>query len=139
MRLVKQTRPVKQIRVKFALLISAFVASTFAAPKASNELTCTICVDVITDLDNFITDATTEEQIVAFSRRSATVSAASWALQLWRRSAMPCSRTTFLRSSTTSSTRILILRPSVPPSVLVHESIFSKTRRFRNKQFYDIQ
>merc|ERR1711970_1615845 len=48
---------------------------------------------------------------------------ASWALQLWRQSATPCSRTTFLRSSTTSSTRILILRPSVPPSVLVHESI----------------
>jgi len=52
--------------MKFALLISALVASTFAAPKATNELTCTICVDVITDLDNFITDATTEDQIVAF-------------------------------------------------------------------------
>merc|ERR1712173_512084 len=61
MGLVKQTKPVKQIRMKFALLISAF-----AAPKATNQLTCTICVDVITDLDNFITDATTEDQIVAF-------------------------------------------------------------------------
>merc|ERR1719264_906193 len=59
-------RPVKQIRMKFALLISALVASTFAAPKATNDLTCTICVDVITDLDNFITDATTEDQIMAF-------------------------------------------------------------------------
>ena len=52
--------------MKFALLISAFVASTFAAPKTSNELSCTICVDVITDIDNFITDATTEDQIVQF-------------------------------------------------------------------------
>merc|ERR1712130_635182 len=34
--------------------------------KTTNELTCNICVDVITDLDNFITDATTEDQIIAF-------------------------------------------------------------------------
>merc|ERR1712233_134582 len=53
-------------RMKFALLISAFVASALAAPKTTNELTCNICVDVITDLDNFITDATTEDQIIAF-------------------------------------------------------------------------
>ena len=59
-------QPDKEIRMKFALLISAFVASTFAAPKTSNELSCTICVDVITDIDNFITDATTEDQIVQF-------------------------------------------------------------------------
>merc|ERR1719158_2512532 len=43
----------------FALLISAFVASAIAAPKTTNELTCNICVD-------FITDATTEDQIIAF-------------------------------------------------------------------------
>merc|ERR1712060_627893 len=55
------TRADKEIRMKFALLISAFVA-----PKTSNELSCTICVDVITDIDNFITDATTEDQIVQF-------------------------------------------------------------------------
>merc|ERR1712158_258771 len=54
-------RPVKKIKMKFAL-----VASTFAAPKASNQLTCNICVDVITDIDNFITDTTTEDQIIAF-------------------------------------------------------------------------
>merc|ERR1712221_45975 len=52
-------RPVKQIKMKFALLISALVASTFAAPKANNDLTCSICVDVITDM-------TTEDQIIAF-------------------------------------------------------------------------
>merc|ERR1719209_896272 len=48
--------------MKFALLLSAFVASTFAAPKASNQLTCNICVDII----EFITDTTTEDQIIAF-------------------------------------------------------------------------
>merc|ERR1712110_685275 len=47
------TRAAKEIRMKFALLISAFVASTFAAPKTSNELSCTICVDVITDIVQF--------------------------------------------------------------------------------------
>merc|ERR1712117_894323 len=35
-------------------------------PKTKNELTCTICVDVITDIDDFITDTTTEDQIVQF-------------------------------------------------------------------------
>merc|ERR1712047_14317 len=59
-------QPTKKFRMKFALLISALVASALAAPKAKNELTCTICVDVITDIDNFITDTTTEDQIVQF-------------------------------------------------------------------------
>merc|ERR1711862_815378 len=31
-----------------------------------NDLTCSICVDVVTDLDNFITSDTTEQQIVDF-------------------------------------------------------------------------
>merc|ERR1712117_998653 len=48
-----------KFRMKFALLISALVASALAAPKTKNELTCTICV-------NFITDTTTEDQIVQF-------------------------------------------------------------------------
>merc|ERR1711990_544183 len=54
-----QVKSPKQIRMKFALLLSALVASTFSAPKASNQLTCNICVDIITDM-------TTEDQIVAF-------------------------------------------------------------------------
>jgi len=35
-------------------------------PQLTNQLTCNICVDVITDIDNFITDTTTEDQIIAF-------------------------------------------------------------------------
>merc|ERR1712223_1730520 len=61
-----QQTTTKKVRMKFALLISAIVASALAAPKTKNELTCTICVDVITDIDNFITDTTTEDQIVQF-------------------------------------------------------------------------
>ena len=34
-----------------------------------NELTCDICVDVMTDLDEFITSDTTEEEIVNFVKQ----------------------------------------------------------------------
>merc|ERR1711971_1416394 len=51
-----QVKSAEQIRMKFALLLSAFVASTFAAPKATNALTCNICVDIITDIVQFITE-----------------------------------------------------------------------------------
>merc|ERR1712154_435979 len=36
----------------------------FAYPR--NELTCKICIDIVTDIDNFITSDTTEEEILAF-------------------------------------------------------------------------
>jgi hypothetical protein len=48
------------------VLLSALVAVGLAAPR--NELTCTICIDVVTDLDNFITSETTEQQIVDFAK-----------------------------------------------------------------------
>merc|ERR1712114_100487 len=48
------------------LLVSGLVASTLAAPKVDNVLTCSICTDVMTDIDNFITSDTTEQQIVDF-------------------------------------------------------------------------
>eukprot|EP00092_Neocalanus_flemingeri_P022607 GFUD01024520.1.p1 GENE.GFUD01024520.1~~GFUD01024520.1.p1 ORF type:complete len:106 (-),score=19.31 GFUD01024520.1:63-380(-) len=31
-----------------------------------NELTCQMCMDIITDIDNFITSETTEDDILAF-------------------------------------------------------------------------
>ena len=46
------------------VLLSCLMASTLCAPK--NDLTCSICVDVVTDLDNFITSDTTEQQIIDF-------------------------------------------------------------------------
>ena len=48
--------------MKCALLLAATLALALAAPR--NQLTCDICVDVITDLGNFITEDTTEAQIV---------------------------------------------------------------------------
>ena len=42
------------------------MAVGLTAPR--NELTCSICVDVLTDLDNFITSDTTEQDIVDFAK-----------------------------------------------------------------------
>merc|ERR1712059_76750 len=43
-------------------LVSALEASSYAAPQ--NVLTCSICVDVVTDVDNAITDDTTINQLL---------------------------------------------------------------------------
>merc|ERR1712228_489432 len=55
-------RMMKLLFTTFALLSALPVF--FAYPK--NELTCDICIDIITDIDNFITSDTTEEEILAF-------------------------------------------------------------------------
>merc|ERR1712172_51458 len=120
-----QVKSAEQIRMKFALPLSAFVASTFAAPKATNALTCNICVDIITDIDEFITDTTTEDQIVQFFKEICHTLGSVMGSPPWRPSAMPYSSPTFPRLLTTSSTRILILSPSVQTSACVHESILS--------------
>merc|ERR1712151_353288 len=53
----------KKMKAVFVLL-SCLMATALCAPK--NDLTCSICVDIVTDLDNFITSDTTEQQIVEF-------------------------------------------------------------------------
>ena len=50
--------------MKAALILSALLATALALPKNKNELTCDICIDVMTDIDEFITDESTEEQII---------------------------------------------------------------------------
>ena len=40
--------------------------SPYSLPQVDNSLTCAICVDVVTDLDEFLTSDTTEQQIVEF-------------------------------------------------------------------------
>merc|ERR1739845_268660 len=63
----RRKAPKRRSKMKAALfLLSALVASSQAVPKSRNELTCSICIDIITDLDNFITSDTTEDQIVQF-------------------------------------------------------------------------
>ena len=39
-----------------------------SAPQTKNELTCEICVDIITDLDNWLTSDKTEQEIVDFMK-----------------------------------------------------------------------
>ena len=46
------------------ILLSSFIMGCLCIPK--NDLTCSICVDVVTDIDNFITSDTTEQEIVDF-------------------------------------------------------------------------
>merc|ERR1712221_38921 len=48
------------------LLVFCCLLGLGMATLAKNELTCTICVDVVTDLDTFITSDTTEAEIVEF-------------------------------------------------------------------------
>merc|ERR1711887_131130 len=47
-----------------SLMLLACTGNLSALPR--NELTCEICIDIITDIDNFITSDTTEEEILAF-------------------------------------------------------------------------
>ena len=52
--------------MKAALILSALLATALALPKNRVDLTCEICIDVMTDIDEFITTEATEEQIVAY-------------------------------------------------------------------------
>merc|ERR1712088_596170 len=57
----KATKRRHKTKMKAAFfLLSALVASSQAVPKSRDELTCSICIDIITTSD------TTEDQIVAF-------------------------------------------------------------------------
>merc|ERR1711890_2069 len=47
--------------------VAVLLPSTLAAPQTSNELLCSICIDLMTNIDNFITSDTTEQEIIAFA------------------------------------------------------------------------
>ena len=51
--------------MKAALILTALLATALALPKNKNALTCDICMDVLTDIDEFLTDETTVDQIIA--------------------------------------------------------------------------
>merc|ERR1719290_980563 len=56
--------------MKFLLVVfSCLVASSLSLPRDSNDLTCSICVDVVTDIDQFITEDTTIQQIMDFAKQ----------------------------------------------------------------------
>merc|ERR1712037_378801 len=48
------------------ILLASLLASVSAIPKGGNALTCAICIDLVTDIDEFLTSDTTEDQIVQF-------------------------------------------------------------------------
>merc|ERR1711899_39503 len=47
----------------------ALAASSLPQTRTENDLTCDICVDVMTDIDDFITSDTTEQQLVDFIKQ----------------------------------------------------------------------
>merc|ERR1739848_503882 len=51
-------------KMKVLVALACLVLCVSAIPQTRNELTCNICMDIMTDLDNFITSETTEQQIV---------------------------------------------------------------------------
>merc|ERR1712126_524698 len=52
-------------KMKVLLLISCLVMATMAAPNTRNDLTCQICMDIVTDFE-WLTSDKTEQEIVDF-------------------------------------------------------------------------
>merc|ERR1712049_28617 len=48
------------------VVLSCLLGLSLSAPKSKNELTCTICTDVLTDLSEWVTSETTEQEIITF-------------------------------------------------------------------------
>merc|ERR1712059_123300 len=54
------------------LVLFCLIVSASAEPKTDQELLCNVCVDVVTDLDEWITDDKTEQEIVEFVEQLCT-------------------------------------------------------------------
>merc|ERR1711915_701444 len=52
--------------MKVLIALSCLLAVALASPSPKNAFTCDLCVDIITDIDEFLTSDTTEQQIVDF-------------------------------------------------------------------------
>merc|ERR1711974_360070 len=55
--------------MKVLILLASLVLAASALVQPRNELTCSICMDIMTDLDDFITSDTTEQEIVDFIKQ----------------------------------------------------------------------
>merc|ERR1712055_514392 len=53
------------INMRLSLLL-LYLVTNISALSSKNELTCTICVDIVTEIDDWITSDKTEEQILDF-------------------------------------------------------------------------
>ena len=51
---------------KLVLAVLCLAASARAAPEQPRDLVCDICVDIIQDIDDFLTSDTTEQEIIDF-------------------------------------------------------------------------
>merc|ERR1712098_412987 len=55
--------------MKSLVFLLCLVLAVSTKPITRNELTCSICMDIMTDLDEFITSDTTEQEIVDFVKQ----------------------------------------------------------------------
>merc|ERR1712098_412128 len=51
------------------ILLSFLAASALAMPQEKSILTCSLCIDIITDIDEFLTSDPTEQQVVDFAKQ----------------------------------------------------------------------
>merc|ERR1739842_24036 len=56
----------KKMKLFILTVFSIFSLSLGGLQRPRNELTCDICVDIVTDIDEFITSETTEQEILDF-------------------------------------------------------------------------
>merc|ERR1712107_37651 len=120
-------------KMKAALfLLSALVASSQAVPKSRNELTCSICIDIITDLDNFITSDTTEDQIVQFFKELCHTLGSLLGASI-EQQCNTLMETSCPPSSTASSTTTSTHSRSATPSGCAREHFLMDCRRFRTR------
>merc|ERR1711970_1500025 len=54
------------IRSSMKSALAFLCLAALLAPSRASAITCQICVDIVTDIDNFITSETTEDDILAF-------------------------------------------------------------------------
>merc|ERR1712133_71966 len=57
---------VNTYKMKVLIALACLLAVALASPSPKNAFTCDLCVDIITDIDEFLTSDTTEQQIVDF-------------------------------------------------------------------------
>ena len=50
-------------------LLICLLSSSFSHTQVKNDLTCPICIDVVTDIDEFITEETTVNDILEFAKQ----------------------------------------------------------------------
>ena len=53
----------------FLGLLFCLLTTTLSHPLVKNDLTCPICIDVVTDIDEFLTEETTVEEIMEFAKQ----------------------------------------------------------------------